>query len=210
MHPYLKDLIRQGEHQQLDFKYEISDSRKISWTLSAFSNTDGGRLLVGVKDNGNLVGVRTEEEVHMITGAGELYCKPALKPEIIRWDVLGKTILEVYIPKAKKRPVYARDETNQWRVWVRVNDQNFKANRVLIRSWSHQKQKKGAFIEMTEKEKLFLEYLEMNQKITYSKTRKLLNWSHWKVENMLVNFLVMDVIRIHFDHEGVHYSLKKT
>jgi len=208
MDTYLKDLIRAGEHQQLDFKYEISDSRKISWTMSAFSNTDGGRLLIGIKDNGNVVGVKTEEEVHMIIGAGEIFCKPALKPEITRWDVMGKTVLEVYVPKAIRRPVYARDETNQWKVWVRVKDQNFKANRVLVRSWSHQKRKRGTYIEMTDKENLFLKYLDQNQKITFTKTRKLLQWSHWKVENMLVNFLVLDIIQIHFDHDGIHYSLK--
>ena len=51
---YLRDLINQGEHQQQDFKFEISDARKIARSLSAFSNTEGGRLLVGVKDNGKI------------------------------------------------------------------------------------------------------------------------------------------------------------
>lgn len=46
---YIYQLIKQGEHQQQDFKFEISDARKIAKSLSAFSNTDGGRLLVGVK-----------------------------------------------------------------------------------------------------------------------------------------------------------------
>ena len=50
----LHHLIAQGEHQQQDFKYEISDVRKIARTLSAFANTDGGRLLIGVKDNGKI------------------------------------------------------------------------------------------------------------------------------------------------------------
>jgi len=37
--------IEAGEDQQLDFKCCVSDSRKIARTLSAFSNSDGGRLL---------------------------------------------------------------------------------------------------------------------------------------------------------------------
>ena len=45
----IEALIAQGEHQQLDFKFEVSDSKKIARTLSAFANTDGGRLLIGVK-----------------------------------------------------------------------------------------------------------------------------------------------------------------
>ncbi|HCC70882.1 MAG TPA: ATP-binding protein, partial [Bacteroidales bacterium] len=44
----LNKIIRHGESQVLDFKYCISDSRKIAKTLSAFANTDGGRLLIGV------------------------------------------------------------------------------------------------------------------------------------------------------------------
>lgn len=59
---YIHARIAEGEHQQQDFKFEISDARKIAKSLSAFSNTDGGRLLVGVKDNGKIAGVRSEEE----------------------------------------------------------------------------------------------------------------------------------------------------
>ena len=57
---YLQQLIEEGEHQQQDFKFEISDARKIARSLSAFANTDGGRLLIGVKDNGRIDGVRSE------------------------------------------------------------------------------------------------------------------------------------------------------
>ena len=72
MHP-IEALIEQGEHQQLDFKFEVSDSKKIARTLSAFANTDGGRLLIGVKDNGNISGVRSEEEYYMIEAASKMY-----------------------------------------------------------------------------------------------------------------------------------------
>ena len=56
---YIHALIAEGEHQQQDFKFEISDARKIAKTLSAFANTDGGKLLIGVKDNGKIAGVRS-------------------------------------------------------------------------------------------------------------------------------------------------------
>ena len=62
---YIHLLIAEGEHQRQDFKFEISDARKIAKTLSAFANTDGGRLLIGVKDNGKIAGVRSDEEQYM-------------------------------------------------------------------------------------------------------------------------------------------------
>jgi len=42
---HIHRLIAEGEHQRLDFKFEISDARKIARTLVAFANTDGGRIL---------------------------------------------------------------------------------------------------------------------------------------------------------------------
>ena len=58
---YLEKLISEGEHVHQDFKFAISDARKIAKSLSAFANTEGGRLLVGVKDNGKIAGVRSEK-----------------------------------------------------------------------------------------------------------------------------------------------------
>ena len=56
---YIHRLISEGEHVHQDFKFEISDARKIAKSISAFANTEGGRLLVGVKDNGKIAGVRS-------------------------------------------------------------------------------------------------------------------------------------------------------
>lgn len=46
---YIQQLITEGEHVHQDFKFAISDARKIAKSLSAFANTGGGRLLIGVK-----------------------------------------------------------------------------------------------------------------------------------------------------------------
>ena len=78
---YIASLIEQGEHEQQDFKFAIPDARKIARSLSAFANHSGGRLLVGVKDNGNIAGVRSEEDVYMIEQAAEMHCVP---PQEIR------------------------------------------------------------------------------------------------------------------------------
>ena len=46
---YIHDLTAQGEHRQQDFKYEITDAGKLARSVSAFANTVGGRLLIGVR-----------------------------------------------------------------------------------------------------------------------------------------------------------------
>lgn len=62
---YIRQLVSEGEHCHQDFKFEISDARKIARSLSAFANTEGGRLLIGVKDNGKIAGVRSDEEIYL-------------------------------------------------------------------------------------------------------------------------------------------------
>ena len=64
--------IEEGEHLRQDFKHSITDSKKIARTIVAFANTSGGRLLIGVKDNGKLIGINTDEDYYMVEAAAQL------------------------------------------------------------------------------------------------------------------------------------------
>ena len=55
---YILRMIEEGEHQHQDFKLRVDDPHKIAKTLSAFANTEGGRLLIGVRDSGEVAGCR--------------------------------------------------------------------------------------------------------------------------------------------------------
>ena len=107
----LYTLISEGEHGEQDFKYRITDARKIARTLSAFANTSGGRLLVGVRDNGSIAGVKDEDDIYMLESASEVFLKPALKLEVWAHDVDGKLVWEIEISEGKNKP-YQVDEVD--------------------------------------------------------------------------------------------------
>ncbi len=156
---YLGKRIAEGEHQQQDFKFAINDARKIAETLSAFANTDGGRLLVGVKDNGKIAGVRNDEEMYMIEGAADLYCNPPVKMEFQVWEIDSKRVLEVWINASPSRPHKAKTEDGNWRAFIRVRDENFIASPVHLERWAHEDKSEtppGAF---TEDEKTLLKII---------------------------------------------------
>ena len=196
MSKYIKRLISQGEHQQLDFKFEISDAKKIARTFSAFANTGGGKLLVGVKDNGVIKGIRTDEEDYMIESAAYLYCRPAIKYTTKKWCIEGRWILEVSIPESEKKPHYARNEEGKWLAYLRVDDQNFLANRILLRVWKKRTRKKPVFLRYSEAEKKLLEYLRLNDKITLSEFLKAVKINKFRAENILVNLISIGVLKI--------------
>lgn len=194
---YVQELILQGEHQQQDFKFEISDARKIAKSLSAFANTDGGRLLIGVKDNGKIAGVRSDEEAYMIESAANVYCSPEVRFSMTQYRVEGRVVLEVSIPEAENKPVCAKNEENKLLAYVRIADENILASPIHLEVWKQKKGVKGKLIEYTEIEKKLLDKLSdgdfsMNR---FCKETGLLRRD---VLALIANFVRFGVVRLQF------------
>ncbi|MCD8136086.1 MAG: ATP-binding protein [Parabacteroides gordonii] len=193
-HP-IEALIEQGEHQQLDFKFEVSDSNKIARTLSAFANTDGGRLLIGVKDNGNISGVRSEEEYYMIEAASKMYTRPEVPFEATRWEINGKTVLEVYIAPSSEKPHLAPDKEDKYKAYIRVADENILANEVLMLSWEKKRKPDGTLLKISKPvERLFV-YLDEHPYINVSQLCRIGRVNYYTAKNILSDLLAIDALR---------------
>jgi predicted HTH transcriptional regulator len=203
----LHTLIDQGEHLQLDFKYCISDSRKIARSISAFSNTEGGTLLIGVKDNGNIAGVQSEEEYYMIEAAANMYSKPVISPTINQHKINGKVVLEVLIEKAERKPVYAMDESGRWIAYIRNDDQNLAVNRIILNVWRREIGSKGLKIKYTKHEKMLLDYLNDNKIITLSKYRRISRLPARKAEKIIEDFILCGIIKFELSEKGCTYVI---
>ncbi len=143
---YLLSLIHEGEHQQQDFKYRASDACKLAKSVSAFSNTDGGRLLIGVRDDGNISGVRSEEEIFMVHQAAYKYCKPEPSIRFDTYHIDGRTIVIATIPPSDMRPVCALDEEGKLRAYIRIKDENLVASPVHLALWRESRKPQGTMI----------------------------------------------------------------
>ena len=170
---YLLSLIREGEHQQQDFKYRVADACKLAKSVSAFANTDGGRLLIGVRDDGNLSGVRSEEEIYMMHQAAYKYCKPEASIKFDTYHAEGRTIVVATVPPSSKRPVCAQDEEGHMRAYIRINDENIVASPVHLALWRESQKPQGAMITYNDEIRKLLEVvhgqLTLNQIVRLSK-----------------------------------------
>lgn len=205
---YINQLIQSGEGQKLDFKFEINDAKKIAKTLSAFSNTNGGKLLIGVKDNGKISGIQSDEEAYMVESAAALFCRPEVSFRLKKWFVDGKCVLEVNIPQSKSRPHFAKDDKGKWMAYVRVGDQNMQANRVLVSVWKNQSKKISAFISFKREEQVLIDYLEQYGEISFTKFLKIARISRRQAENILVNLILMNAIEIVVTRQSVRFIRK--
>ena len=201
-------LIREGEHSEQDFKYRISDARKIARTLSAFANTTGGRLLVGVRDNGSIAGVKDEDDIYMLESASEVFLKPALKLEVWAHEIEGKNVWEIEITEGKEKP-YQVDEIDGLKAYYRDNDQNFVANAVLKEVWKQDRLKESKHpVAFTEKEQRLIQYLKDYEEVSVSKAAKVMQLHRSKAIEILARLIRWEVINwTNEKQEGFRYSL---
>ena len=207
MSQYIHAKIAQGENQHLDFKFEISDAKKIARTLSAFANTEGGTLLIGVKDNGTIAGIRTDEEAYMIESAAHIFCKPEVQYTIKPWNIEGKTILEVKVKPSPARPHQAPWKNNLWRAFVRIKDENFVANAVQVEVWKKLRSGRGSLVKYDITEEKLLVYLRDHKEITLRQFCKLCEINYPIAKKILVNLITIGVISIHFTENSASYRL---
>jgi len=209
MSRYIFNLIESGENQTLDFKYEINDARKIARTLVAFSNTDGGTLLIGVKDNGKIAGIHSEEEYYMLDSAAHLFCKPEINPQYKKWIIDGKTILEVHIREGAKKPYLCKQEDGKWMAFIRSGDENFLADIVQLKAWKHKQKRSGVMLRYTENEQFVLDYLNLHNSITLDELIREAGIKRRTAIEILGKLASFGLVCVRTNEKGSFYSLAK-
>ena len=203
----IKKLIFEGDGVSLDFKKTISSCEKIARTMVSFANNKGGRLLIGVADDGTIKGVKSEdEERYMITKAAHFFAKPALEPTFEEIYVDDKLVLVVDTPESNTKPHYALAEDGKWWVYVRVMDKSVLASRIVVDVLKRSSNDKGVLIAFSDNEKTLLEYLDKSERITIKECSKLLNLARRRAQQILVDLILSGVIRIHTTEKEEYYT----
>jgi predicted HTH transcriptional regulator len=203
----LESWIAEGEHETQDFKFRIEDQKKIARTLCAFANTKGGRLLVGVKDNGKISGCYPEEEFHMIEGAASIYCKPKVEFSSFIWQDDHKLILIIEVHQADKKGVMALDESNNYKCFIRINDNTILANKILVKSWKMKANINAKPVKFDSDETGLLALIGEYGEISLSQLYKKSQLSKNKIDYLLSCFLCWDVIKIVYSENKTLFSL---
>lgn len=191
----------------LDYKQEISSANKIAKTMVSFANHKGGTLLVGVRDNKTIAGIRSEDEKYMLDLAASFYCKPEITLEIIEHEIGDKVILECIVPHGDDKPYAAKGDDGKYWVYVRNKDKSLLASKVVVDVLRRQGSDKGTLIKYGKNEEMLLRYLEENDRITLNEFKKKVNISRWRASKILVNLISAGVIRNHTYEKTEFYTL---
>ena len=105
------NILKQKESTHLEFKVRIESPHKAARILAAFSNTSGGRLVVGVNDDKTIKGCSEIEEMTKILEAANQLIHPSIELQYCSYTHEGKRkvlIISVNLSRLKKRELKLR------------------------------------------------------------------------------------------------------
>nr|WP_245402675.1 ATP-binding protein [Pontibacter sp. E15-1] len=199
-------MILLGESDTVDFKQRISQPDKIARTLVSFANTRGGMILVGVKDDGTIVGVDPEEEKHTLQLAADFYCDPPLRIRYEEAEEDDCTILKVIIQKSRVKPHYAKVKQDDWRAYVRVRDTSVQTSKLVDKVLAHEDPEHTP-LPLERHELAVLDYLKASPRITLKQYMKLANLSERRAYRTLVKLVIHGYLRLHDKQKEAFYTL---
>lgn len=201
-------LVSEGEHENQDFKYTVNDPRKIARSVSAFANHTGGRLLIGVNDNGVPRGVRSEEDIYVVESAARIYCDPPCEPTFTAYRVEGgATVIRADIKAAETRPVVVLEADGQRRAYFRVNDENIVAHPLMVKAWKASADPDRSIVfDLSSDRASILETLSDGPVSPEDLTMRV-GISSRQLETVLIDLLAMKLIEFRFIGRRFHLAI---
>lgn len=203
----LDDLIAQGEHTQLEFKRQLSSAQRIARTLAAFANTSGGILLIGVADDGRMVGVPSEFlEMSKVEDATDRLIEPALTVSYETIIPDGRKILIVRVTESDEKPHFIVNEAGKRTIYVRAKDKSVPTNKFTI---DLPELARTDFLKSATTRSL-IQHLRKNDYITADRFAKLINVSAYRAGKLLQQLTSQGLLVLIDKPKPIRYALKLT
>ena len=209
----LNELIEGGENQNVEFKRKFTEPEKIAKEMLAFANTHGGRILFGIDDDKSVVGVESEKgEIEYIDLAARFFCEPEINYTVDIMHIYRKDVIVVNIPESFQKPhrliENGKSDDDETKVYIRVKDRSVQASKETIKVLKKLRQDAPPqIINLGDKEKALIEYLQTHDRVTLKEFREFLNLSNRRASRILVNLVRADIIRLHNHEKEDLYTL---
>jgi len=103
----LIELIGRGEDSHVQFKQTITNPESLAGDLVAFSNTKGGRIVIGVNDQGTVVGLSADDIRRinqLLSSTATNLVRPSVNPETENVSVGGQLVMVITVAEGISKP----------------------------------------------------------------------------------------------------------
>lgn len=204
----IEQLLAQGEGTTIEFKSTVDSALKIAKTLTAFANTKGGILLIGVSDSGKIAGIHSElREMQKIEEAASHFCDPPVNLSYETLQTGGRQILLIRIAESELKP-HAVTDGKVHTVYVRAKDKSVPVGINMTKVLQQVQLPQATNLPHSRNIKTLLTFLQKNESVTIKKFAKMINVSEGRASAMLKELVWKGILLMHDNQRPVTYSLK--
>lgn len=209
----LKRYVSFGENFYIEFKRRTPQPDRLAKEVIAFANARGGKVFVGVDDDGTIRGVKdAEEERFALRQALDAHCDPDVEVSILAVPIARRReVIVVDVPESPLKPHYLVGVQNgsgrSRTAYVRVADQSIEASREAIRLMKHERNPKDVRFEFGDKERTLMRYLDRHEQITVEAFARLVDIPRRRASQTLVLLAKADLLRLHPNERADYFTL---
>ena len=203
-------ILKQKESTHLEFKVRIENPHKAARILAAFSNTSGGKLVVGVNDDKTIKGCSEIEEMTKILEAANELVVPAIEIQYSSYTHEGKRkVLIINVKEGNQKPYQAIDEQQNAIVYVRANDQTTPITKEMSQILDNNDDAVDKKLLAQSNVKALTVYLKKNLKVTAKEYAKLVNISEYRATKLLEGLTYGGILLMLSKQKPTQFVLKK-
>ena len=208
----LEQLVDLGEGISLEFKRRVPQPERIAKEIVALTNTHGGRIVLGVDDDGTILGIdHASEEEFLLRQAVQAHIRPVVDYDTERVVVEPRCdVLVVTIPESSTKPhrVIANGQADdEGTAYVRVEAKSIEASPETVQEMREHKEKSGVTFEFGETESLLMRYLDDYGRISVSQLAQLADIPPERASQTLLRLTKADLLHLHPNEDGDYFTL---
>lgn len=165
------ELLEQGEGQSVEFEKSIPSEDDIAREFVAFSNCDGGRLILGMDDkNKHLLGIEADDNFpNWIVSIGQTKCAPKVNPVVEVFNKGLKKIAIITVHEGDEKP-YKTDDICYIRDGADSRPAKEREEQEITSPWSGH--------GLNKRQKRALDYVKEHPSISNKQYREMFSISH--------------------------------
>jgi predicted HTH transcriptional regulator len=207
----VQEMISAGESTTVEFKRKFTDPEKMAKELTAFANTKGGHLLIGIDDDRKFVGIHSEKEIMIdVERSCYFYCDPPLEYELYIMPFDRLDIAVIYIPESSQKPHLVRNpqKPDESKVYIRQGEESVAASKEMIRILRGMRpDAKPLMMSISDKERSLFDFIEKKGRATVRDFSTLVNISDRRAARLLVRLVRAGILNIHTNEQYDYYTL---
>ena len=191
----LRKLVRSGESQHLEFKAKANFPEKIARSICAFANAEGGTLLLGVGDDGKLLGIKDADEDLQVIARLLNQARPHFRWKFKNIPLSSARSIVVFeVRESNKKPVSLKIDRGA--VYYRSGDSNVQAGMVMAEVLRRKSSSMGSLITFGTDDHKLMGYFSDGKPHTFNSILKQLKLDRVEMVDKLAGLVVSGVLRV--------------